>query len=341
MSIKKLEPAALNRWVDGMLKKQKVFGIQARGDRFVFDQLDQADQLRLDYDVSVTAPKAFLQPPCETLLKFSEKGFESVIESEPFVLFGVHPYDMAAIMQMDVVFSEGNADVHYLQRRKNATIVVCDVQNASENVFAGCMGTAVLESGGDVLVSRIGSDYLVEARTEKGKVLMAEIANAPIAGARDVEHRKELWEKNRKLLRRHELKVKPEALPALLEKSYDHPVWEEKAHRCFSCGSCNLVCPTCYCFNVRDTVSYNLKEGERERVWDGCMLTEFALVAGGHNFRKKKAERYRHRYYRKGKYLHDMHKQIACVGCGRCITACVTKIANPVEIYNRLAEGQK
>jgi len=36
-----------------------------------------------------------------------------------------------------------------------------------------------------------------------------------------------------------------------------------------------------------------------------------------------------------------MHKQIACVGCGRCITACVTKIANPVEIYNRLAEGQK
>ena len=27
--------------------------------------------------------------------------------------------------------------------------------------------------------------------------------------------------------------------------------------------------------------------------------------------------------------------QIACVGCGRCITACTAKIANPVEVYNR------
>lgn len=39
-----------------------------------------------------------------------------------------------------------------------------------------------------------------------------------------------------------------------------------------------------------------------------------------------------------GKYLWDQHKQIACVGCGRCITACTTKIANPVEVYNRLSE---
>jgi ferredoxin len=91
---------------------------------------------------------------------------------------------------------------------------------------------------------------------------------------------------------------------------------------------------------VRDETTWDLKSGERCRVWDGCLLRDFATVAGGHNFRKKRMERYRHRYCRKGKYVAEKIKEISCVGCGRCITACVTKIANPVEIFNRLAEDR-
>jgi len=68
------------------------------------------------------------------------------------------------------------------------------------------------------------------------------------------------------------------------------------------------------------------------------MLREFASVAGGHNFRKRTAERFRHRYYRKGKYVPGKIGEISCVGCGRCIGACVAKIANPVDVYNRLLE---
>jgi len=34
----------------------------------------------------------------------------------------------------------------------------------------------------------------------------------------------------------------------------------------------------------------------------------------------------------------DMIGQCGCVGCGRCITACVSKIAQPVEVYNSLLE---
>jgi len=336
MSIKKIGPAALERWVDGLIGRQTVIGVQAKGDKFAFAPLAKTSALRLDYDVAVTAPKAFLQPPCETLLRFNPKGYESVVDEQPFVLFGVHPYDAAAILQMDVVFAEGQADIHYLKRRAQATLVVSDVQQPSANVFAGCMNTAVLEQGGDVMLTRIGDAYLVESRSDKGAALVKSLAGEPDAAPADLQLRKKTWDDNRKRLRRHELKVKPGDLPALLARSYDHPVWEEKSKRCFSCGSCNLVCPTCYCFNVRDDVRWDLQSGERVRTWDGCMLAEFALVAGGHNFRKKKPERYRHRYLRKGQY-----RQIACVGCGRCIGACVTKIANPVEIYNRLAEGPR
>ena len=69
------------------------------------------------------------------------------------------------------------------------------------------------------------------------------------------------------------------------------------------------------------------------------MLADFATVAGNLNFRKDRSARFRHRYYRKGKYVPaKIGGQIACVGCGRCITACVANIANPVEVFNRLAE---
>ena len=68
------------------------------------------------------------------------------------------------------------------------------------------------------------------------------------------------------------------------------------------------------------------------------LLAGFAEVAGGHNFRDQRAERYRHRYYRKGKYSYDMIGEISCVGCGRCISACTVEIANPVEIFNRLLD---
>lgn len=336
--IKKFSPAALQAWVQGLIPRQTTYGVQARGDRFVFAPLTRAEDLRLDYDVTVLPPKALFQPPCEVLLRFGEAGYESVWDRDPLLVLGVHPYDLVALLQMDEVFSKDHYDAHYLERRKQATIVACDVQNASPNVFAGCMDTAVVQDGYDALITEVHDDYLVEARTEKGRALLADAAEVPDADDHCLKFRDMLWEHNRKLLRRHELKVKPTDLPGLLEKSYEHPVWEDKAKRCHSCGSCNLVCPTCYCFNVRDDVQWDLHSGERVRVWDGCMLVDFAKVAGGHNFRRARADRYRHRYFRKGKYLWDQHRQIACVGCGRCITACTTKIANPVEVYNRLAE---
>ncbi|UCC60338.1 MAG: 4Fe-4S dicluster domain-containing protein [Dehalococcoidia bacterium] len=269
------------------------------------------------------------------------KGYRSVIETEPFLLLGVHPYDMVAITQMDEIFSQGNGDVHYVSRRQNATIVVVDVENVSPDVFAGHMGTYKVEEGWDVLLTKVADQYLVESKTERGAALMSSLADVPDADQGWLEMRQLVWERNKGRLRRHELEAEPSTWPDLLEEAYDHPIWEEKAKLCFSCGSCNLVCPTCYCFDVRDEVHWDLVSGERFRVWDGCMLVNFAKVSGNLNFRKDEAARYRHRYYRKGKYVPSkIGGQIACVGCGRCITACVAKIANPVEVFNRLAGGR-
>jgi ferredoxin len=342
MSIKKINIDTLNSWVDGIIEKQKVIGVQARGDHYAFEPLNKAADLRLDYDVAILPPKAFLQPPQERILSFQAgAGYESVIDSEPFVLLGVHPYDLVAMAQMDEIFSQGNNDVHYMTRRENATVVVMDVQKVSQDVFAGHMGTAYVEDGYDVLLTKIGDDYIVDAKTARGESLIAALADEPDAGESWLEQRRLVWDYNRQRLRKHDLRVEPANWPEILENAQEHPVWEERARLCFSCGSCVLLCPTCYCFDVRDDLNWDLSSGERVRVWDGCMLTDFATVAGNLNFRKDRTDRYRHRYYRKGKFVpQKIGGQIACVGCGRCITACVANIANPVEVFNRLAEGK-
>jgi ferredoxin len=342
MTVKKLDQAAFDKWVAACVGNHRVFGVQAKDDRFVFAPLADARDLRLDYDVTILPPKKYFLPPRETLLKFDRKeGFESVFDNEPFVLFGVHPYDMVAISQTDKLFTMDHSDTHYADRRQKATIVACDVQNASKEVFAGCMGTAAVDDGFDILITKIDSDYLVDIRTEKGQALADTIKDAEDADEMSIKLRKLVWADNTELLQKHKLHVRPDVLPRLLDRSIEHPVWEEKSQRCFSCGSCNLVCPTCYCFDVRDDVEWSLQKGQRYRVWDGCLLSEFAAVAGGHNFRRNRADRYRHRYYRKGKYVPEKIGEVACVGCGRCITACTAKIANPVEVYNKLVDEGK
>jgi sulfhydrogenase subunit beta (sulfur reductase) len=343
MSVKKIGKEAFVNFIDSLIKTEKVIGVQAKGERFDFAMLASAKELRLDYDVTLLPPKRFFQPTSEVLLTFEMEGkYKSKFEDERFILLGVHPYDVAAISQMDKLFSKDYYDDHYMKRRNNATIIACDVVTASENVFASSMGTATVSTGYDILLTDVGDAYIAEAATEKGKGLLAKMKAAVEADKKDLEKRERIQQENRERLNKHKLKCRPSEIPALLDKAYKHPVWEEMAKTCFSCGSCNMVCPTCYCFNVQDNFNWDLKSGQRQRIWDGCLLDGFTKVAGGHEFRANRADRFRHRFYRKGKYVPEkIGGEISCVGCGRCVGACLPDIANPVKVYNRLVDEIK
>ena len=341
MSVNTVTKERFKSFVSALIESdQKVVGVQSKSDKFAFADLTDADALRLDYDVTILPPKKYMLPQKEALLQFKVGGdSQTSLESEKMVLIGVHPYDMVAINQMDDLFSQDEYDTHYMTRRNNITIIACDVVTPSEYVFASSMNTATCDSGYDILLTDIGDSYVVDAATDKGQTLVKMMADAKEASNTDLDKRKAVQEKNKVALNQYQLECKPSFLPNLLEKAYEHPVWEEKARLCYSCGSCNQVCPTCYCFDVQDEVNWDLKTGTRCRAWDGCLLENFATVAGDHNFRKKRADRFRHRLYRKGKYVPGkIDGQIACVGCGRCINACTAKIANPVEIYNAILE---
>jgi sulfhydrogenase subunit beta (sulfur reductase) len=340
MTVKKITKRDFASFVEALIGMRSVIAVQAKGDRFDFAPLESAADLRLDYDVTLQPPKKYFQPPTEVLLTFEVGGpYQSQFDEQEFILLGVHPYDMIAINQMDELFRQDNCDVHYLTRRNHATIIACDVARPSEHVFASSMGTAVVHKGYDLLLTDIGDGFVMEAATGRGEQLLGQAVGAVGADAAALRKREEVWAHNRKSLNRHELQCDPAYLPKLLAQAYRHPVWEEKARTCFSCGSCNQVCPTCYCFNVQDDVSWDLRTGRRVREWDGCLLDGFTKVAPAHEFRKARADRFRHRLYRKAAYVpQKIGGQIACVGCGRCVGACLPDIANPVNVYNRLID---
>ena len=71
------------------------------------------------------------------------------------------------------------------------------------------------------------------------------------------------------------------------------------------------------------------------RTWDSCQFDQFTKVAGGGDFRANQADRQRHRFFRKYKYLWEKHQRTACVGCGRCSRECLAKI-EPMAVLNDL-----
>lgn len=327
--------------VNGLIESdpREVVGVQDDGTKFVFKPLERAADLSLDYDVTMLSPKKYFFPQKERLVQYteSEDGYEMLRDwsSEGKIIVGVHPYDLVAIEQLDRIFIDTQQDEPYRRKRENSLLIGVNMQAVSEWSFAGSMGTAVTDSGFDLMLTDLEDRYAVEIGSRKGSKLLEEspIREATLEEVDEVERiTDELPEKFEKAI-----EFPPEKLPSLLDENYDNmEVWDEYADGCLSCGTCNVICPTCYCFNV-DVVDFITDDtGGTVRRWDGCLLEDFAAVAGGENFREETVQRHRHRLMRKGNYIYERFGDIACIGCGRCTQHCVADVADPAEIYNKL-----
>jgi NAD(P)H-flavin reductase/NAD-dependent dihydropyrimidine dehydrogenase PreA subunit len=313
-------------------------GVKPKGNKFAFGKLESASELRLDYDVTLLPPKKYFFPQRETLVTYNvANGFfaQDSADLKPMVIIGVHPYDIVALLHMDEIFRETKSDPYYFEKRKSSIIIGVNIQNMSKWCFAPQMGCATIDYGYDLMLTDLGNRYAINIGSQKGEKLLDTYAkNVSDALARDVQL---VSQKKRAIMNMSQQKFDfgTELIPELLSKSYEESsFWEKHAETCLACGSCVLVCPTCYCFDVRENPDLSLKEGERIRTWDGCLLEDFAKIASGENFRPTRPTRYRHRYFKKGKYLFDRFGFVSCVGCGRCSSNCLPDIANPVNLFN-------
>ncbi|HJW65471.1 MAG TPA: 4Fe-4S dicluster domain-containing protein [Candidatus Bathyarchaeia archaeon] len=316
----------------------QVIGVKAKRDKFVFAPLENAGELRLDYDVTLLPPKKYFFPQRETLFTYniaSGLSTKNPAEIRRTVIIGVHPYDIIALLHMDEIFRETKSDPYYFEKRNSSIIIGVNIQKMSKWCFAPVMGAGTTEYGYDIMLTDLGNRYAVSMGSEKGEELFSQYAkNVTDALARDVQL---VGQKKREIMHMPQQKFEfpTELIPELLRKNYEESsFWEKHSETCLACGSCVLVCPTCYCFDVKDNPDLTLESGERVRTWDGCLLEDFAKIASGENFRPTRPTRYRHRYFKKGKYLYDRFGFISCVGCGRCSSNCLPDIANPVALFN-------
>jgi sulfhydrogenase subunit beta (sulfur reductase) len=327
----------LPNFVRRLLSLFRVSGPVEENGGYAFKVIEDPSELRLDYPTTILPPKKFLLPTKETLFEF-DKGGNGTVQA-PFVeprtvIFGVHTCDLHAIQLLDHVFTTGHVDPYYTMRRKQTLIVSIECLNpCDENSFCKSMGTLTADEGYDLHLTDLGNFYAIDVGTEAGRNLLQFATTSP-ATEDDIKKLdaviSEKWPRFP-----YRLDFDISELPSLLNMSMKSPLWEELGERCLACAACTNVCPTCFCFDVKDEIELDFQHGRRVRVWDSCQLDEFATIGDGHNFRKSRALRQRHRFMRKGKYILEAHNYLGCVGCGRCARACLVDIT-PVGVFNEL-----
>lgn len=343
MSLTIITKQEFPKFVASLMPDYRVVGPVTYQNGYAFADIESPEDLQLEYTTTILPPKKYLLPTRDVLLNYNKKDgtqIEPPPEPVPTVIFGVHTCDVHAIQLLDKVFSTGHVDPNYIARRENTLVVSIEcLAPCDETSFCKSMGTLTADEGFDLHITDLGISYALDVATEAGQKLLDRYARTNAPNEDDIQRLNAIIsEKWQKFPYRLDFDISD--LPSILGLSMKSPLWEELGKRCLACASCTNVCPTCFCFDVKDEVELDLIQGQRVRVWDSCQLDEFATVAGGHNFRTGLALRQRHRFMRKGKYILDAHNYLGCVGCGRCIRACLVDI-NIVNVYNELYHQQE
>ncbi len=262
------------------------------------------------------------------------------VDSKPPCIVGVKACDLKGFRILDHVFlDEEYGDPTYIRNRKEGLIISADCTESIDTCFCCAVGVEPHPSADyDINLTEVEGGYLVESGSEKGKSKIDKYSNLFSEASPDQI-------KGAEALRAHvkesvNLNIEENGVPAdeklsgAVEAKYDsEELWKDAAETCVECGACNTICPTCHCFLLYDQKT-DSGHG-RFRIWDSCMIKDFARVGGGENPRARLWMRLRNRFDKKFDYFPNVTDVIACTGCGRCISACPGKI-DIREVLNRL-----
>jgi sulfhydrogenase subunit beta (sulfur reductase) len=306
-----------------------------------FGTVGGAAEMALDYDTTLYSAKTFFLPFREDLstYAFGERDWKQDIQyaETPQVLFGLHACDIHGLLKLDKVFAKDFfPSPYYLARRRNTFIVGID-HEPCEKGFCQSLGTDTVDRGFDLFLTDIGKSWFVAVGSDRGLAALEQLEAKPISDADRHEYRAV----RRRIAAAFKTKVSLEGLPNLLDIEFESAVWKGWGQKCLSCGSCAMVCPTCYCYGVTERVSMDFTEGAKVKQLHSCNLVDFALVAGGHNFRPDRGSRLKYRYYHQHRGFVEQYDEPKCVGCNRCGRACLAGINPPDVIRDLQAEDRK
>lgn len=237
-------------------------------------------------------------------------------------IIGARPCEVAAMEVLDRVLANGaHRDPRYADSRDGVFVVAAECTTPGGTCFCTSMATGpAIEAGFDLALVEVddsgGHRFVMRVGTTRGAEVLSGLTYVVAADA-DVAARERVLEESAARMLRH---VETEGLPGLLARNLENPRWDRVAERCLSCANCTLVCPTCFCSDVRDTTDVS-GALERRRTWSSCFDLDHSYLHGG-PVRASTSSRYRQWMTHKLSTWWDQFDTSGCVGCGRCITWC-------------------
>ena len=308
---------ALAAWLDDLARQSILIAPKAVEDQILYKPVAGSAEIVLDFIKTDMSAKEFFLPSTEVLLAI-ERGKNGFKIDEPSlpeeaVIFGLRPCDARALGVLDALMLEQEpVDPYYAARRERSTLIGLACREMAEDCYCTSFGSSPDDASAvDLMLTEIDQGYAVQVVTEKGDALLGGLALTEVHGSPPSP-----------VLREERLPIlEAESWPAL----FDDAFWGRLADRCLSCRVCTYVCPTCRCFDMRDSETPG-RSIERLRTWDSCMAQSYRRIAGGHDSRPAKLQRLRNRFYCKFCYYPQDFGPVACVGCGRCINKCPVNV---------------
>jgi sulfhydrogenase subunit beta (sulfur reductase) len=288
-------------------------------------------ELALEYGLTMMGPQTAIYRLTESLCTIRCEKEEFFVKKQeevpPQMLLGVHSCDLHAILILDKVFLQGPVvDRNYSLWRENTLVIGYHCTNVYPQCFCASMGTGPFfepKRGYDFLLTDLGDGYVLESVGERASGLLSSHRMEPLS-VRDQARKEDL---RRGLLDQFTKKLNTDRVVEAILNNQEHPLWKRTAEeRCLGCTNCTMVCPTCFCYGVKDrSIGFDLQHWERARYKDSCQELHFAEVHGA-NFRTTRTARLRQFVTHKLATWWEQFGCFGCVGCGRCMTWCPTHI---------------
>lgn len=324
--IKILGEKELKSWLTSIMQERTLVAPKHVDELTLFTPVQSVDEIAFDFQNTTLSPKEFFFPRTETLFTAERKDGDikvmpAAVDKE-VVIFGIRPCDARGIAMLDSPYLADPADSLWAQHRDKTTLIGLTCAKPAPQCFCSSMGSAPNDpTHVDILLTEVEGGYAVETITEKGKSLLkgAELKDSDV----------------KPLVPSCSTSVPAEGIVEAMKKAFDDPYWSRLADRCIHCNVCAYVCPTCYCFDIRDYTSRG--KIERIRTWESCQSKGFTRIAGGHDPRADKGSRLRQRFCHKMLYFPEQFGPLCCVGCGRCVISCPVNI----DIMEIISDVQK
>jgi len=271
--------------------------------------------------------------------------------SQQQIVVGIKWCDIQAIKVLDKIFLSDYVDENYKNYREQTLIITADCIYPQQTCFCSLVnGKPYVEQKdgiSDLNISFVDENNLIlESFTSAGEEFLTKYFqnfDEPTK-TEELQRNSNREVANKKIYSYNNefLKEEDEKYYKTLKYTYElDKIWKTESEKCVQCGGCNFICPSCYCFLIREA-SKSHSEQYRDKVWDVCHFTGYSCAAGGANPRRYKYQRFRNRYQCKFVYRYENFGFYACTGCGRCIEVCPAKIDIRKVIRNLiLAKGEE